>query len=201
MRIFVAIAFFFIAATVHAQMHSSAFSIEWNTLKPLSDKTFIDRTSSAGVKITYTKFMNERFGLGLEGSYNTLNDYIPRQTYEYPGGAITTDIHNYLYYFSLVAHAQYYFMQGKRFTPYASVGMGIAFNEYRIFYNVYEDVDNKRSFVARPEVGTLFKIKEYSNWGLKAAIGYEYTTNKSEYFEVDNLSGINLSVGIVLFTD
>lgn len=201
MRTPVVIAFLFLTVTVRAQLHSGAFYIGLNTLKPLSDKTFIDRTSSTGAKVGYAKFVNERFGFGVEGSYNTLSDYVPRKTYEYPGGAITTDIHNYLYYFSLVANAQYYFMQGERFTPYASLGMGIAFSEYRIFYNVYEDIDKQQSFVARPEVGTIFKIKEYSGWGLKASVSYDYTTNKSEYFDVDNFSGVNFLVGVVLFTD
>ena len=201
MRTVVTIILVFITTAIQAQLHSSGFYLGWNTLKPLTDKTFIDKTSSAGVKVGYTRFLNDRFGFGIEGSYNTLNDYIPRQTYEYPGGAITTDIYNYLYYFSLVANAQYYFMQGERFTPYASLGMGIAFSEYRIFYNVYEDADNRQSFVARPEVGTFFRIKEYSAWGIKTSISYDYTTNKSQYFDVDNFSGINFLVGIILFAD
>ena len=193
--------FSFMTLVTKAQLHSSAFHVGWNTMVPLTDKEFTSKTSTAGIRIGFTKAFNDRLGFGLEGSYNTLDDYVPRTTYEFPGGAITTDVYNYLYYFTLMGNMQYYFRQGERFIPYASLGMGIAFSEYRIYYNVYEDTDSRQSFVVRPEVGTLFRIKEYSSWALKTSLSYEYAANKSEYFEVDNLSGINFMVGVVLFTD
>lgn len=198
----VAIIFFVLvnSATL-AQLHTGVFHIGWNTLKPLTDSDYISKTSSAGARIGFTKFMNDHVGLGIEGSSNTLKEYVPRTTYEFTGGAVTTDLYNYLYYFTIMGNAQYYFVQTKRFIPYASVGMGVAFNEYRIYYNVYEDTDSNQSFVVKPEIGTLFRINDYSKWGLKSSLSYEYATNKSEYFEVDNFSGISFQIGIVLFTD
>jgi len=195
------ILFVLISISVRAQLYSGAFHVGWNTLKPLSDKEFTGNTSSAGVKVGYSKFMNDRFGFGIEGSYNTLDDYVPRSTYEFPGGAITTDLYNYLYYFTLMGNAQYYFVQGEKFIPYASLGMGVAFSEYRIFYNVYEDTDSKASFVVRPEIGTLFRVKEYAGWGFKSSVSYDFAANKSAYFEIDNFSGISFQIGVVLFTD
>lgn len=181
-----------------SQEYDNAFHIGWNTLVPFSDKDFTSKTSSAGVRIGYTKFINERFGFGFEAGYSTLDDYVPPATYQLEGGAITTDIYNYLYYFTVMANGQYYFSQGKHFIPYTSLGMGIALNEYKIFYNVYQDSDRSTGFVVRPEIGTLFRIKEYSNFGLKASAGFDYATNKSDYFEVKNLSGFNFQIGIVL---
>src|SRR5688572_23930722 len=190
-----------IGLSASAQMNESSFHVGWNVLTPLSDKEFTSKTSTAGMRVGFSKFMNDRFGFGIEGSYNTLDDYVPLRIYELPGGAISTDVYNYLYYFTILANAQYYFMQGKKFIPYASLGMGIAFSEYRIFYNVYEDTDDQQSFVIRPEVGTLFRIKEYSRWGLKSSLSYDYSTNESDYFDVDNFSGISFQLGIVLFTE
>src|SRR5688572_18608597 len=119
---FLAIIFFaLISASAFAQVNESFVSVGWNTLKPLSDKDFTSGTSSAGMRIGYSKLLNEQFGFGIEGGYNTLQDYVPRQTYEYPGGAVTTDMYNYLYYYTLMANAQYYFVQSKNFMPYASV--------------------------------------------------------------------------------
>lgn len=194
------IIFFLITVSLAAkgQEPISAFHIGWNTLVPFSDKDFTGSTSTAGLRLGFTKFVNDRFGFGFEAGYSTLDDYVPLTTYEYAGGAITTDMYNYLYYFSLMANGQYYFSQGKRFIPYASLGMGVAFSEYKIFYNVYEEGDNNTGFVIRPEIGTLFKVRENSGFGLKAAMGFEYATNKSDYFETKNLSGFNFQLGIVL---
>lgn len=185
------------AWAVNAQQYNSAFHLGWNTMLPFSDKDFTGSTSTAGLRIGYTKFINEKFGFGFEGGYATLDDYVPLTTYQTEGGAITTDVYNYLYYFTLMANGQYYFTQGGRFIPYASLGMGVAFSEYKIFYNVYQDADNNTGFVIRPEIGTLFRVKEYSSFGLKAALGFDYATNKSDYFQTKNLSGLNVQIGVV----
>jgi hypothetical protein len=201
LRIYITMLFVLSAVCLHAQLYQSAFHVGWNTLKPLSDKEFTSKTSSAGARIGFSKFMNDRFGFGIEGSYNTLDDYVPRATYEFPGGAVTTDIYNYMYYFTVMGNAQYYFVQGKNFIPYASLGMGVAFTEYRIFYNVYEETDSQTSFVVRPEIGTLFRLKEHGSFGFKTSLSYDFAANKSDYFSIDNFSGLNLLFGIVLFAD
>jgi opacity protein-like surface antigen len=196
------IIFFLITVSLLAkgQEYTSAFHIGWNTLVPFSDKDFTGSTSTAGIRLGYTKFVSDRFGFGFEAGYSTLDDYVPLTTYEYPGRAITTDTYNYLHYFTLMANGQYYFAPGKRFMPYTSLGMGVALSEYKIYYNVYQEKDNNTGFVIRPEIGTLFKVKENSNFGLKAAMGFDYATNKSDYFETKNLSGFNFQIGIVLLS-
>jgi hypothetical protein len=50
-------------------------------------------------------------------------------------------------------------------------------------------------------MGTLFRFQEYSNWGLKGAVSYEFAANKSEYFDIKNFSGINILIGVVFFSD
>jgi hypothetical protein len=196
------IVFFLIASSLTAkgQEYNTAFHIGWNTLVPFSDKDFTGSTSTAGIRVGYSKFVGERFGFGFEGGYSTMDDYVPPTTYEYPDGAITTDIYNYLYYFTLMANGHYYLSQGKRFISYASLGMGVSFSEYKIFYNVYQENDQNTGFVIRPEIGTLFKVKENSGFGLKAALGLDYATNKSDYFETKNFSGLNFQLGLVLLS-
>ena len=196
------IVFFLIASSLTAkgQEYNTAFHIGWNTLVPFSDKDFTGSTSTAGIRVGYSKFVGDRFGFGFEGGYSTMDDYVAPTTYEYPGGAITTDIYNYLYYFTLMANGHYYLSQGKRFISYASLGMGVSFSEYKIFYNVYQENDQNTGFVIRPEIGTLFKVKENSGFGLKAALGFDYATNRSDYFETKNFSGLNFQLGFVLLS-
>jgi hypothetical protein len=77
----------------------------------------------------------------------------------------------------------------------------MVFTEYHIYYNVFEDQDTQNGFAIRPEVGTLFRPKEYSNWGFKGSISYEYAANKSEYLDVGNFSAVVCQLGFVFFTD
>lgn len=200
-RIYILVGFIFLSITAKAQLYSSAFHAQLSVLTPLTDKSYVSKTSLAGARLGYTKFLNDRFGVGIEGGYSTLNDYTPRKTYYYAGGAFTSDFFNYLDYYTITANGQYFFSQGEKFIPYASLAMGVAFSNYRLYYNVYEDRDKRTGFVARPEVGFLFRMKEYSSWGLKSSLCYDYAITKSTKFDVGNLSGIAFQIGLVLFTD
>lgn len=194
------IALIFFSAVSYAQIGESAFHFGWTTLVP-TYTGFISKTSSRGIRVGFTKFMNERFGVGIEGGYSVLNDYVPRQTYEFPGGAFTTDVYNYMYYYSITANGHYYFKTSGLFVPYASIALGAGVTEYAIFYNVYSDSDNKTGLLIRPELGALYRFSAYSAMGLKAAIGFDYTTNKSDYFELKNFSAVSFQLGIVLFNN
>src|SRR5688572_33314772 len=89
--------FFLCDVTAHAQLHSGTFEMQWSILTPLSDQEYIGKTSTAGLRVGFTKFIGDRFAFGIEGGYSILDDYTPRETYVYPGGAYTTDFYNYLY--------------------------------------------------------------------------------------------------------
>lgn len=179
------------------QQYNNAFYLGWNSVVPFADKDFTSKTSSAGIRVGFSKFSTEKFGWGFDAGYSTLKDYIPRQTYEGPGQAITTDIYHYLYYLTATLNGQYYLSQGKHFITYTSLGLGISINDYRMYYNVYQETDNNAGFLVRPEVAAIFRIKEYSAWGFKAAVGLDYSTNASKYFQTENFLGLNLQLGLV----
>lgn len=196
----IGLVFLMSSISLKAQLAESGFHITWSMLKPFNSE-YIDNVSLQGVRVGYSRFLNERWGVGFEGGYSILDDYVPRQTYTLSDGAITTDFFNYMYYFSAVANAQYYFRTSGLLVPYASLGLGGAYTDYTIFYNVYSDTDTRGSFVVRPEAGVLYRFSTFSTLGLKAAIGYEYATNKSDVFEIKNFSAMSFQIGIVLFSN
>jgi hypothetical protein len=185
---------------VSAQIAESGFSMSWSVIKPTYTE-FVKSTSTRGMRIGYTKFFNERFGAGFDAGYSAIDDYVPRTTYESPGGAFTTDIYNYMYYYTGALVGQYYFKTSGLLIPYASLAAGATITEYRIYYNIYTDTDNRAGFLIRPEAGAYFRFKPYSTFGLKGSIGYEYATNKSDYFELKNFSNLNFQLGIMFFND
>lgn len=190
---------FLLPAPLSAQPADGAFNVTLNIQQPLY-KEFVGN-SSVGMRIGYTRFSSAKFGWGIEAAYNTLNDYVPRQTYTYPGGAITTDIFNYMYYFTLLANAQYYYKASDRLIPYASLGAGLAITRYTLFYNVYSEGDNNRSWVVRPEAGLIFRVRQYSSLGLKSALSWEYAGNKSDAYALKDFSALSFQLGLVIFSD
>ncbi len=197
-RIILVLALGIWASVVSAQPSESAFHVTWATMKP-TYTDFVSRTSSRGLRIGFTKFVTENWGWGIEGGYSVFDDYVPRKTYPYPGGAITTDIYNYMYYYTVGLNGQYYYKPTEALVPYVSLMAGVAFTEYALFYNVYSEADNNTSFLLRPEVGVLYRFGKYSGTGVKAALGFDYAMNKNEYFGVDNFSAINFQLGLVFF--
>lgn len=197
---FIVITFFVVASlTANGQFANGALAAGLHIMIPTYTE-FVGNTS-AGFRLGYSRFKTDTFGWGVDAAYNTLNDYVPRQTYEYPGGAITTDVYNYMYHLTILVNGQYYYKATSRLVPYASLGAGVALTEYRLFYNVYKESDNTVGFVARPEAGLLFRFKEYGSLGLKSAVSFEYATNKSKVYALDNFSGVAFQLGIVLFND
>jgi len=199
-HVWIVLVFLMIYGSLKAQIAESAFHVDWTIFKPFNSE-YIDNVSTQGVRIGFTRFLNDRWGVGFEGGYSILNDYVPRDTYEFQGGAITTDFFNYMYYFAALANVQYYFKTSGLLIPYASLGIGGAYTDYTVYYNVYSDSDTRGSFVFRPEAGALYRFSKFSSLGLKAAVGYEYATNKSEAFEIKNFSAMSFQVGIVLFNN
>lgn len=182
---------------LYAQPADGSFGVSLNILTP-TYADYVGKTST-GFRLGYTRYKTEKFGWGFDAAYNTLNDYVPRQTYTYPGGAITTDIFNYMYYFTLMLNGQYYYKPSGRLIPYASLGAGVSVTRYTLFYNVYQEGDEKVGWVARPETGIVFRVREYSTLGLKTALSWEYAGNRSELYNIDNFNGFCVQVGIVLF--
>jgi membrane associated rhomboid family serine protease len=199
-QIWIGLVFLMISVSLKAQIAESAFHMNWTILKPINS-AYIDNVSMQGIRIGYTKFLNERWGIGFEGGYSVLDDYVPRQTYDLSDGAITTDFFNYMYYITAVANVQYNFRTSGLLIPFASLGIGGAYTDYTVYYNVYSETDTGGSFVLRPKVGALYRFSTFSSLGLKAAIGYEYATNNSDRFETNNFSAMSFQVGIVLFSN
>lgn len=167
--------------------------------KPLSNTSWISDLSAAGGKVGYRGFIRPNFSAGLDIGWANYDQYEPTTTREIPNGAITTDYFHYIYSFSGAVSGQYYFKDEDedRFFPYAGLGLGANTNEYVLYYNIYQDSERSWGFLARPEIGLLFRFTERSNIGVMAALHYDYSTNQSEKFSYNRFSAIGFQLGLM----
>ena len=175
------------------------FFLSLDATKPLSNTSWVrDITLSAG-KIGYRGFIRPNFSAGLDIGWANFDQYEPPFTKVNPTGAITTDYFHYIYSYSGVVSGQYYFKpeDEDRFFPYAGLGLGANTNEYVLYYNIYEDAERSWGFLARPEIGVLFRFSERSTLGIMAALHYDYSTSKSEKFDYSNFSSIGFQLGLI----
>lgn len=166
---------------------------------PLSNTDWIDDATFAAGKIGYRGFIRPNFSAGLDIGWANFDQYEPTSTKQNPTGAITTDYFHYIYNYSGVVSGQYYFKDEDedRFFPYAGLGLGANTNEYVLYYNIYEDAERSWGFLARPEIGLLFRFSERSSLGIIAALHYDYSTNKSGKFDYSNFSSVGFQLGIM----
>lgn len=176
------------------------FYVNWNVSQPLSNKDWIKGASTRGIKAGYRGFITPSFAAGLDISSVAYDQYQPRETFQFPTGAITTDYFRYLYSHAATVSGQYYFKVGEGYTffPYAGLGLGVNSNEYVIYYNIYDDREQTWGFLVRPEAGILVKIGSRGSWGAMAALHYDYSTSKSEKFDYSSFSSLGFQVGIML---
>lgn len=167
--------------------------------KPMSNTAWIDDITVAAGKLGYRGFIRPNFSAGLDLGWANFDQYEPTSTKQNPTGAITTDYFHYIYSYSGVVSGQYYFKaeDEDRFFPYAGLGLGANTNEYVLYYNIYEDTERSWGFLARPEVGILFRFTERSSLGILAALHYDYSTNKSEKFNYNNFSSVGFQLGLI----
>lgn len=170
--------------------------------KPASNTAWIDDVSIAGGKVGYRGFIRPNFSAGLDIGWSNFDQYEPTSTKPVTNGAITTDYFHYIYSYTGVASGQYYFKEEDedRFFPYAGLGLGANMNEYVLYYNIYEDSERSWGFLARPEVGLLYRFTDHGSLGIMAAIHYDYSTNKSEKFAYNNFSALGFQIGLMAMT-
>lgn len=184
-----------------AYAQGSYFYVTYNANKPTANG-WLESTSSQGWHLGYQSFLRsyERLSLGIDVHWTQFDQYEPYETFPNSSGATSTDYFKYIYQYGGAFTTRYYFPLGDRelFFPYAGLGLGASYNEYRLYYNVYTDGENKWGFLARPEAGILARFREGGSFGVMASVHYDFTTNSSPRFEVSNFSTLGFQIGILL---
>jgi len=184
-----------------AQAQENYFFVNWDINTPMTNTNWIGSTSARGIRAGYRAVIGpqRKFSAGLDVAWATFSEYKPTETFQQSSGAITTDYFNYIYQLSFAASGQYYFHKdaNERFFSYVGMGLGTNQNKYAVYYNIYKDQHQSWGFLARPEVGVLWRISERKRLGLMATVHYDYTTSKSADYNYTSFSAVGVSIGIM----
>lgn len=169
--------------------------LNWQIATPLNTD-YLKETSLAGGSVEYRRFLKPNMSVGIGFSWNSFEQHIPARVYEKPDGsqALYTDFIHQVYTLPMYLNAHYYFGGGEKMKPYAGIGLGAQYSEQDAYYNIFVTEEKNWGFVARPEVGLLYRFTNY--FGLHGNVGFNYATNKSDEFKIDNLKHVYYSIGI-----
>jgi hypothetical protein len=198
MRKYLIVALFLWAFAAHGQYYSKYFAIAADFNKPIVNKEFINKISQRSIKLVYREFITDRFTVGGELGMATYNDYIAPYVYVNDNTSIYTDIYSYVYNYTIAISGEYFFTTEKIVMPYAGFGLGAAYNQFTMYYNVFQQQDNRWGAMARPHAGAIIRFGKKSNWGVMTDVHLDYATTKSEDTDYDNgFANIGLQVGLV----
>ena len=160
--------------------------------------TFDNRFSESanGSYIEGGYYFLPRVAAGVFASFNTNNEYFPKQTYAVGNTtAVTTDLYNSLYQIPFGATLRYRFAW-KKVQPYAEAKIGANYaREYQLF-STYGAYDSQWGFYISPEIGVVFHPFNKSNIGLQLSGYYSYATNRSEAFGLDGINNAGFKLGL-----
>src|SRR5579859_1668612 len=166
------------------------YFLSWDNNTPMSNPDFIKLASSLGTKLGFRKRLNSEDKLWVGGDFGwaVYKQYIPYQTYNSNSTqATSTDLYNYSYNYSLSANIDYLFVsRDKIIVPYAGLGIGVAYDKFAQYWNIYGVSGDSWGLLLRPEAGFLVGFGQNSSWRLKAAFHYDYGSNTNTDFGYKN---------------
>ena len=182
----------------YSQAQSSAtnlFFVGYEVAIP-TNSNYLTSTSWAGMRFDYRYMIKPNVSIGIGTSYNSFNQYFPKQTYQRTDGtgSVTSDMIRHVYTAPITASVHYYF-EGKRLKPYIGVGLGTEYAEQDAYFNIYTVQATNWGFVVRPEAGLVGNLARNVSGFLSVA--YNYATNSEDAFKINHLSQFPITIGLV----
>lgn len=157
---------------------------------------FASNGNGWGAYIEGGYYVLPRIAVGLFGSFNTNNEYVPRCTYiGENGSAMTTDKVNSIYQVPLGATLRYRFSY-KVFQPYIQAKLGANYAQEYSYMPTMAYVDDQWGFYASPEIGFTWHPFHRSNFGFQFAAYYSYATNRSNGFGLNGINNVGFKLGV-----
>lgn len=176
------------------------FFLSWDGNSPLSNKDFVGQNSNLGFRFGFRKKLNDvdRLWAGADFGWSVYKQHYPYQTYTSGTLSTTTELFNYVYCYNLTANLDYMFLSSDHLIcPYAGLGVGLAATKFAQYYNIYSYSSTAWGLQLRPEVGVLIGFSSNSAWRAKAAVHYDYATNKNSDLGYSSFLNTGFQIGIV----
>jgi hypothetical protein len=155
---------------------------------------WMPENSFTGWDVEYKTMVTRNLAVGGHIGWQSFYKKYPRDTYEFPGGALTTTVFKYFYTIPMQAVVSYYFTPEGFVQPFVSFDVGVNYNERRGEIGIYVIEDNSWNFSFAPEFGVTVPFGKFSTWGLTARAKYNYNVYDRDNFK--GLAYINAIVGL-----
>ncbi len=138
--------------------------------------------------------ITDNISLGLGTGYQDFYQRYPRQVIHTSGSDISAVITNSVQVTPILLKGKYKFSTTGKIEPFAAVGVGANFINYRKFYGEFSDSRSTIGFAAQPELGIHIPFSAARRAGFNLAAGYNIMPFK--YDNVTNVNHLNIKGGV-----
>lgn len=171
-------------------------NLDWQLNMPVVN-SYANKISGWGGHGEFGYYVTPQIAIGGFVSFHSNNKYIDRQTFPISQtSVITSDQQHSIFQIPFGANMRYAFNRDRGTEPYVGLKLGTSYSEVSSYMNIMKVYDRNWGFFVSPEIGMT--IYPTWNFGIHAAVYYNYSTNKSELlgYSVDGLNNVGLRLGI-----
>jgi hypothetical protein len=184
------------AGTADAQMGKREYINAGWQFNGTVGNSFVKTAQGYGAYIEGGYYLTPMFAVGGFASFNTNNQYYPKQTYTFADkAALTTDLNKSIYQVPFGAIVRYRFM-GNMFQPYVEAKIGTEFSTQSTYMSTFVSRDNNWGFYVSPEIGLTVWPFAQEDFGFLLAAYYSYSTNKSSNYNLKGINNAGFKLGI-----
>ena len=184
------------AGTADAQMGKREYvNIGWQFNGTVGN-SFVETASGYGAYIEGGYYITPMFAVGGFASFNTNNDYIPKQTYTFKDqSALTTDVDRSIYQVPFGRTMRTRFMRGE-LQPYLGTKIGAEFSTQSTYMSTFVNRHDNWGFYMSPEVGLTYFPFDKTDVGFQFAVYYSFCTNKNSDYDLKGIKNLGFKLGV-----
>lgn len=157
---------------------------------------FAESAQGYGAYIEGGYYVTPMFAVGGFASFNTNNEYVPKQTYTFSDqSALTTDLNRSIYQVPFGATMRCRFLRSM-FQPYIEAKLGAEYSAQNTYMSTFVNQHDNWGFYVSPEVGLAFFPFEKTDLGFQVAAYYSYATNRNKAIDLTGLNNLGFKLGI-----
>jgi hypothetical protein len=157
---------------------------------------FAESAQGYGAYMEGGYYVTPMLAVGGFASFNTNNEYVPRETYTFSDmSALTTDLNRSIYQVPFGATLRYRFVRSV-FQPYIEAKMGAQYSTQSTYMSTFVNRHDNWGFYVSPEVGMTFFPFQQTDFGFQVAIYYSYATNQNKAIDLNGINNLGFKLGI-----
>lgn len=188
----------FLAASVmaDAQMGSRYYVNAGWQFNGTPGNGFVRSAQGLGAYAETGCYLTPMLAVGGFVSFNTNNEYVPKQTYMFDDkSALTTDLERSIYQVPFGVTVRYRFM---RFDvqPYVEAKIGTEYSTQSTYMSTFVNRHDNWGFYISPEIGvTVYPFMAY-DLGFQVAAYYSYATNRNDSYSLKGINNLGFKLGV-----